>query len=263
MLIRDAAHVTDKGPYRRRNEDFALGYRGRGIFVVADGLGGAVAGDRASRVAAETAATMLHRPEAIDELVEDATTRQAVIEMSHGDGMPGGPADRVRRALLTAHCRVLAVARETGSVGMATAMVVAWRQDDRRWWIGHVGDCRAYVMDGQGELCRLTTDHSLSAVLSGRRTAPAGLERSPYLQSRLTQVVGGEQVPLPDVRPWRPASGGRLMLCSDGVWNSLQESDLAAVLRRDEDAETICSTLVHRAVNGGSRDNLTVLVVSF
>jgi protein phosphatase len=264
-LIRDAAQASEKGPYRRRNEDFALADPARGLFVVADGLGGAIAGDRASRVAVEAVAALLGDGVALEELVPERTIRDAVMAMAAERDPPDGPAARVRLAILAAHCRVLADARANACVGMATALVVAWAggPGSDRWWIGHVGDCRAYAMDARGDLRRLTEDHSLSAALAGRRTMPRGLERSPYLQSRLTQVVGGEQVPAPDLRPFRPSPGGRLLLCSDGVWNHVSSADLADVVHRDDPPGDVCETLVQRALNGGSRDNLTALVVVF
>ena len=125
-----------------------------------------------------------------------------------------------------------------------------------------MGDCRAYLLE-RGELSLLTRDHSLSAVLTGRSSLPHRAELSPFLRSRLTQVIGGEVLPSPDLRCWLPSPGARLLLCSDGVWGSLSDDQLKTALAGSGDAFRIAQSLVAGGVEAGSRDNATALVVLF
>jgi len=260
----EASHCSDKGPHRQRNEDVAFAASDEGIFVVADGLGGAAAGDRAARVATETLTAVLRCPgdprcqlKAVLEGEASCEVLEAVVPPNQDLTTP---AAHLRFAFLVAHCAVLAEARRSGFLGMGTAMIVAWHAQDG-WWIGHVGDCRAYALEGD-RLLRLTRDHSLSAALEGRACLPRGAEDSAFLRSRLTQVVGGETAPAPDVNPWTPALGARLLLCSDGVWGSLTDEELREQLAGSTSPQETSRKLVQRAIRAGSRDNVTALVVA-
>jgi PPM family protein phosphatase len=265
QIPRATAHHTDKGPHRPRNEDIAYSDVENSIHIVADGLGGAAAGDRAARIATELlCAALLHQGAPvplIDARLPAGESREMLDKMAPPEEELEEPANRLRFAFLLAHHGVLAEGRATGCVGMATAVAVAWQTCDA-WWIGHVGDCRAYSHD-HGRLSLLTHDHSLSAALSGRRTLPEHGERSPFLRSRLTQVVGGESVPTPDVRRWFASPRSRLLLCSDGVWGSLSDDQLCAYLEAEDDVDRACRSLVDGAIRSGSRDNATALVLAF
>ncbi len=260
-----AAHHTDKGPHRPRNEDVAFCDVEQGVCVVADGLGGAAAGDRAARIATDIVrAALLHQgspAQVIDTALPKGESRHVLQGMSPAEDDLSDPAARVRFSFLLAHHGVLAEGRATGCVGMATALVLAWRSGGN-WWIGHVGDCRAYVLEGN-RLSLLTHDHSLSAALTGRPSVPERGESSPFLRSRLTQVVGGESVPTPDVRRWAPSSGAKLAMCTDGVWGSLAEDEIRAALQGETAPGQSARRLVDTAIRSGSRDNATALVVTF
>jgi protein phosphatase len=261
----DAGFFTDKGPHRMRNEDVALASVSDGIFIVADGLGGAAAGDRASRVATDTLSSALREHDTpqsmIANLLPDDETRSALEGMLERQGEQSDHSAHLRVAFLVAHCSVLAEARRTGSIGMATAIVVAWRGREG-FWIGHVGDCRAYSLLN-GSLKLMTRDHSLSKALEGRKSLPKGVADSAFLRSRLTQVVGGECAPTPDLQEWKPTTGASLLLCSDGVWGSLTDDDLLKAMTGDTACESISHNLVDAAIRAGSRDNATALVVRF
>ncbi len=261
----DSAFHTDGGPHRRRNEDYALAEAENGLFVVADGLGGAAAGDRASQVATKSLASFLTCTDppllALDSQVSDRLTRTALRALAPPEYERAIPNERLRMAFLVAHCRVLEEGRNLGCIGMATAMIAAWQTSDA-WWVGHVGDCRAYTLSDD-TLTLLTKDHSLSAALAGRDSLPQSIEDSPFLRSRLTQVVGGESLPNPDVQEYRPQPGDRLMLCSDGVWGALSDEEMAGELAADAPAAQIAKALVDQAIESGSRDNATTLVIKF
>ncbi len=261
----DCGTCSDKGPYRHRNEDVAESRPAEGIFIVSDGLGGAAAGDRAARIATDLIAFALANDldpaEAVDRMLPESHVRAAIKERL-GEQIDGArPSDRLRFGFLMAHFGVLAEASTSGAVGMATATVVAWMQGGVLC-IGHVGDCRAYAFS-DGILTLLTRDHSLSMALAGRKSLPRGAESSAFLRSRLTQVIGGEVTPTPDVCNWHPEPGSRLLLCSDGVWGSLDEGEITRQVNRHAAAEELARSLVAAAISAGSRDNATALVVRF
>lgn len=263
MIVRDVAFYSDGGPHRSRNEDFALVDEEQGVFIVADGLGGAAAGDRASKVAAHTVCSFLTSqasPQAaMESLVPDRLTKVALKALLPEERENQSAATRMKMAFIVAHTKVLEEGRTSGCVGMATAMIAAWHQEGN-WWIGHVGDCRGYVLY-QGKLTLLTRDHSLSAALAGRRSVSQSIENSPFLRSRLTQVVGGETLPSPDVNQVTLEQGSRLLLCSDGVWGSLTKNQITAVLKTDDSAAALARELGEQAIVEKSRDNVTALVV--
>jgi protein phosphatase len=258
-----AGFFTDKGPYRPRNEDVAFSSPDSGIFIVADGLGGAAAGDRAARIATDILYSALQEQGpagvAVDTLLPEGETRAVLKAMAATELELGDQTARLRFAYLVAHCGVLAEGRNTGCVGMATAMVTAWFNGGR-CMIAHVGDCRAYAWTA-GSLSLLTRDHSLSVALAGRSCLPEGAENSPFLRSRLTQVVGGETAPTPDVQEWDPEQGSGLLLCSDGVWGSLADERMLEILSQEIPPEEISRQLVETAIEQGSRDNATALVI--
>jgi len=261
IVIR-AGWFTDKGPLRRRNEDVALALPHQGMLVVADGLGGAAAGDRAARVATTVLSSVLLSEEPATVVVEshlpDDATRAALQETIDTSSAFLTPASRLELAFMVAHFGVLADARRTGFIGMGAALVCAWLHQDTLW-IGHVGDCRAYTLSN-GALTQQTRDHSLSEALARRSALPKAAADSPFLRSRLTQVVGGESTPAPDICGLDVRPGTCLLLCSDGVWGSLGDEDLRAALGRPGEARSIAQHLVESAINAGSRDNATALV---
>jgi protein phosphatase len=257
-----AGWYTDKGPMRRRNEDVALALPQQGALVVADGLGGAAAGDRAARVATTVLSSVLLSEEpaavAVESHLPDDATRAALKETIDPSRAFSTPASRLELAFMVAHFGVLADARRTGFIGMGAAVVCAWLHQGLLW-IGHVGDCRAYTLSS-GALSQHTRDHSLSEALASRNAIPKAAADSPFLRSRLTQVVGGEAAPTPDVCSIEARPGMSLLLCSDGVWGSLGDEDLRAALGRATDARSIARHLVESAISAGSRDNATALV---
>jgi protein phosphatase len=261
----DSGFFSDKGPYRPRNEDVALVKPESGIYVLADGLGGSAAGDRAARIAAELLISVLLDSGPLKELprklLPEGASRSVLESIMPAEDQPVDSGERIRIAYTLAHYRVLAEGRDTGQVGMATAIVSLWLAKDTTW-IGHVGDCRAYALNEE-ELTILTKDHSLSTALAGKMVLPQSTLDSPFLRSRLTQVVGGETVPTPEIVEWQPDVGARLLLCSDGVWGSLTDEQIRQGMSDCATAEESSQLLVELALNAGSRDNATAMTVFF
>jgi len=227
------AAVTDPGRKRRRNEDAYVCEPP--LFAVADGMGGAQAGEIASRLAAAA----LRRPRPSD--------------------VRGGK-EHVVALIQEANRRVYEAAAEDESVsGMGTTMTAAVAEGDAVW-IGHVGDSRAYLVR-DGRLEQLTEDHSLVAELvrSGK-LSPEEAEAHPQ-RSVITRALGTESDVDVDVFSVQPRPGDLFMLCSDGLTSMLaDEAILDLVERQRDDLRRAGKALVDAANKEGGEDNITVVL---
>jgi PPM family protein phosphatase len=233
VRIGRAAWLTDTGRRRMRNED-AYVFEPP-LFAIADGMGGARAGEIAAGIAA--AALRDGRGEASDEASLEAVIAEAnrrVWERSVADPSTAGMGTTVTVALVDAPGEQIV--------------------------FGHVGDSRAYRLRGD-ELEQITTDHSLVAELveSGVLT-PEEAERHPQ-RSAITRAVGTEQAIEVDVFTVPAEHGDVVLLCSDGLTDMLSEEDLAeALLEAGRDPEEAARKLVAAANAQGGEDNITVVL---
>jgi protein phosphatase len=232
MRLGESTGKTDPGRVRRRNEDaFVVDPP---LFAVADGMGGAQAGEVASRLAAA-----------------------AFREYRDADAL--APEERVQAIIKEANRRIYDRARTDSEVsGMGTTVTAALLTDGRVV-IGHVGDSRAYrIRDGRLE--QLTDDHSLVADLmrSGRLT-PEEAEGHPQ-RSVITRALGTDPDVDVDTLVVEAEAGDLFLLCSDGLSTMVSDAD---VLRTVEGAGTLdeaARELVRAALSGGGEDNVTVVL---
>jgi serine/threonine protein phosphatase PrpC len=234
MRISDSAGKTDAGRKRRRNEDaFVLDPP---LFVVADGMGGAQAGEVASRLAAAAFrefhdADELEPEERVTAIVQEANRR--IYERARSDAQVSGMGTTITAALLT---------------GSNVAL-------------GHVGDSRAYRLR-EGALEQLTEDHSLVAdlVRSGRLT-PEEADTHPQ-RSVITRALGTD--PEVDVDTFTvPAEPGDVfMLCSDGLTTMVEDEEIISTIARSPTLEEATKALVKAANRAGGEDNVTVILFS-
>jgi PPM family protein phosphatase len=238
MAVR-AAGATDTGLGREHNEDSYL-CEAR-VFAVADGLGGHAGGEIASRLAVEAL-------EALDAgaFTEAEAAQAALVDAVH-----------------EANRRVRQRAQAQPNLdGMGTTLTAAVLVGDEVALV-HVGDSRAYLLaSGDAVLTRLTRDHTPveDAVRAGKLTA-AQARVHPY-RSMLSQAVGLDaelEVETPPAQ--RLAPGDRLLLCSDGLMEVLDDDAIAATLRAAGTPEQACAALVQATLDGGAPDNVTVVVV--
>jgi serine/threonine protein phosphatase PrpC len=222
---------TDTGRQRRENEDCA--FARAPLFVVADGMGGAQAGEVASRLAIET------------------------FERGLPDSGPAEErlADRVREA----NRRIYEVARaEQGRAGMGTTLTAAYA-DDAHVAIAHVGDSRAYLFR-DGELRRLTQDHSLvdELVRRGKLTEEQAAEHPQ--RSIITRALGPEPDVEVDTWTYPVRAGDVLLLCSDGLTSMVSEDRVRNILASAESLHQAADQLIEEANAAGGRDNITVVL---
>jgi protein phosphatase len=225
------AALSHAGRKRRHNEDTYVVQPP--LFAVADGMGGANAGEVASSLAA------------------------AALQESDGDGTSGEA--RVAGLIEEANRRVFRRANEDQEVsGMGTTMTVALVEDDRVA-IGHVGDSRAYLFR-EGELEQLTDDHSLVAELvrSGKLT-PEEAEIHPQ-RSVITRAVGTEPDVDVDTFSVQGAVGDLFLICSDGLTDMVDEETILEALQQNRrDLKAAAKALVNAANRVGGEDNITVV----
>lgn len=236
---------------RNNNEDAVCSRPELGLFVVADGLGGYAGGEIASEITVQTISDLIRR-----------TASDADVTWPYSlDRERSLDENEVIVATRLAHDRI--VARRTGAfdqMGSTVALVrFARTANDNRVVIGHVGDSRVYRLR-DGAIEQLTADHSLANQMKA-----AGMvidDNFPY-RHIITRALGLGCAD-PDVRSTQVVTGDVYLLCSDGLYEPLADAELAALLdpvTRGVSIEHACRQLVAAAYEGGSRDNISVVVV--
>jgi protein phosphatase len=245
--------VTDAGRVRKSNEDTFLAEPALRLFAVADGMGGHNAGEVASRLAVEALGGFIRRSAADTD-----------FSWPYGlDRTLSFDANRLRTAILLANRRVFRAAENTDDYnGMGTTLV-AMLIDGGRVSVGHAGDSRLYHFS-KGQLDQVTRDDSWAASILAQDPSlkAEDIARHP-MRNVLTNVIGardGVEVHLAD----RDLRGGDvLLLCTDGLHGSLDTAAIAGILASARDPESAARTLVTAALDRGSRDNVTALVVRY
>jgi len=263
--------ITDNGRVRPSNEDqfliaeltktmriwhtslpepkAQLGNEHGHLFLVADGMGGARAGEQASALAVV----------AIEQF-----TLNTFKWFFHSGGVE---AQRVlaqfQTALREADARILEESTEHPELrGMGTTVTMAYHLD-AQLCIVHVGDSRAYMYE-EGELHQITQDHTVTADMVRRGDLQPEEVARHNLRHLITNVVGGnEALRFVEAHALQLQAGDRLLLCSDGLTEMVTNEAIAATLRDEPDPETACKKLVAQANDAGGRDNITVLIVRF
>jgi PPM family protein phosphatase len=231
LRVAEQAHRTDTGRQRNANEDAY--FANPPLFAVADGMGGAQAGEVASRLAAES-----------------------FEAVGRGEESPEA---YLRAIAKTANARIHRLAESDSSrSGMGTTLTAALVEDDEVGF-AHVGDSRAYLFR-DAELKLLTSDHSLVEELrrQGRLTDEQA-EDHPQ-RSIITRALGPERDVDIDTMTYRARPGDVYLLCSDGLTTMVREDRIATALSEAATLEDAVSRLVSEANEAGGRDNITVVV---
>ena len=266
----DIAGLTDRGRVRSKNEDCFLAVEfGRHLsilgssltdeeaspfeqggygMVVADGLGGTAAGEVASRLAVS----------GLLGLVEQ--TPDWILSMKD---------DCVNQVMERMEQRFQRVADDLGLMaelspeltGMATTMTLAVSLGPELL-IAHVGDSRCYLLR-DGQLVRLTHDHSRAQVLADMGIIEAAEVQTHPMRNVLTNCLGqGRRVEV-DFRRFRLKDSDCLLLCTDGLTDMVDETQMLAILAAQGDSATACRALVAQALERGGADNVTVLIARY
>jgi PPM family protein phosphatase len=271
QLTVKAFGITDKGKVRPTNEDQFLiaeltkamrvwqtslpepkvqvGEEHAHLFLVADGMGGHRAGERASALAVVA--------------IEQFTLNTFKWFFGSSDTEAQKVLAQFQSALSQADARILEEAAEHPELsGMGTTVTMAFHLG-AQLCVVHVGDSRAYVYR-DGELHQLTQDHTLMAdmVRSGelRPDQVAGHR----LRHVITNVIGGQELGVTvEARAFDVQAGDRLLLCSDGLTEMVTNEAIAATLAAEPAPEAAAKKLLAQAIDGGAPDNVTLLIVRF
>src|SRR5690606_6247212 len=222
-----SAGRTHVGNVRANNEDSFIALDALGVWAVADGMGGYRDGDVASRMVCR----------ALDELDASAPFDETITAI------------KVRLAAVNRHLYKAAVRLINPVQSGSTAAVLLVRDDKcAAIW---AGDSRIYRYR-DGELTRLTTDHTLAAELNLHESLQTG--------HAITRAVGGDSTLALDVRRDHVRPGDRYLLCTDGLTHELTDAEIAALLAQGT-TEQCADSLIRETLARGAHDNVTVLVV--
>ncbi len=228
--------ATDIGPRRERNED-AVAVLERETYVVADGMGGYAAGEVASRILVETVRAAL-LPEA---RIDERSLAQAVL--------------RANEAILQS------MRSHPSYAGMGTTATLFHREGGAVCW-AHVGDSRLYLLRG-GTLRQITRDHSLVSDLVANGSITEDEARAHPKRNVITRAVGVEAALEVDTGRFAAAAGDVLLLASDGLTSVVPDEAIRRTLLDAAPETDAAARLVACALEAGSHDNISVIVVMY
>lgn len=237
------AFRTDIGRIRAVNEDCAAVHSdlsGIALAVLADGMGGHKAGD----IASHTAIEVMNRE----------------LKHIHHEMSPKQWEESIVQAVSRANAEVYGKATlHPEFLGMGTTLVAALATD-RRLMVAHIGDSRAYLIH-KGQLTLLTEDHSLvNELLKSGQISKEEADMHPR-RNVLTRALGTEQLIEADIRHLDWDKGDILLLCSDGLSNSLEDEDILHILHTESTLNGKADQLIERALMAGGEDNVTVVLI--
>lgn len=217
--------------------------------VVADGMGGAASGEHASLLAIVTGLRLVLNTNRWNMALDSAEARELLAKMQHYFS-------EVDHALID-QARM-----DPRMAGMGTTLIVAYSVGDNLFVV-HAGDSRAYLFRG-GHLERLTRDHTLAQMLaeSGQIShQDVGTHSKRHV---LTNYVGGPTRGVKaDIQSFRLEDQDRLMLCSDGLTEMVDDDSIASILREHPEPADACRALIAKALERGGSDNVTVTLAHY
>jgi serine/threonine protein phosphatase PrpC len=232
--------LTDIGKVREINQDCYAVVPERGVFIVADGMGGHAAGEKASQTAVQ--------------IIRDRL-------LSINDGEYGGSLLGVLQASIQeANREIISSSLEDASMrGMGTTATVVMTRSDQLY-VGHVGDSRAYLVRNR-RIDQITDDHSIVAQLvRARAITPQEAARHPY-RNVITRCLGMQADVEADTQQRELRVGDRLLICSDGLSGLVSDDEMLQALLNSTDPQTTCQELVNLALERGGSDNITVVLI--
>ena len=243
---------SDPGLRRSSNEDSYCTRPDLGLFVVADGMGGHVAGEVASRVAVEAIEIFIQETAGADKNRTWPFPFEPALSLE---------ANRLKAAFRLANRRIASTIADSHDLrGMATTASSLLAGPDGAC-VAHVGDSRVYVLRG-GHLQQITNDHSWveEQVRAGTMTATAARQH-PW-RNVVTRALSGGEDPEVDVTQVHPVQSERYLLCSDGLFSVVPDEQIAALLGTPGvPLEDVCQKLIDAANAAGGPDNITALVL--
>ena len=281
-----AAYKTDVGKQREQNEDCPykqISTEGdRGLFIVADGMGGYRAGEVASKLAVQKISealrsflvplseqptirlTPLSEQETIK--LDPAQVGEQIAKQHKTRKLPETPVttnveEQLKAAIRQANKAILNYGEAQSSArGLGCTVTTALVQEDHAY-IANIGDSRTYLYH-DGALKSLTRDHSLVArLVEAKQIEPDDVYSHPQRNLIYRSLGAGHKSVEPDVFHATLEPGDSLLLCSDGLWEMVRHQELEKVLNENTDAQKICNILIDLANANGGEDNITAILV--
>jgi protein phosphatase len=280
-----AAYKTDVGRQREQNEDcpyvFISEEKERGLFIVADGMGGYRAGEVASQIAVQKISeslkhylvpitdqptvklapvtdmeTVILDPTNAAEQAKQHKTRKLAESASYKS-----IEDQLKVAVRNANRAILSYGEEKSSArGLGCTVTAALIQDDQAY-IVNVGDSRTYLYR-DGHLMTLTRDHSLvQRLVEEKQIEPEDVYSHPQRNLIYRSLGAGHKTVDADVFHEALQPGDTLLLCSDGLWEMARTQGMTSILEQEHDPQKICDALIDMANANGGEDNITAVVV--
>jgi serine/threonine protein phosphatase PrpC len=235
-----SAAVSDRGLSEKRpqNEDSFLEMNGLGLFAVADGVGGAQAGDVASQMAVEI-------------LGEAFVNLQA-----NGDAE-----EMMKIAIERANSAIHQMSSDLPQLSTMATTIVALHLSGNIATIGHVGDSRLYRLDGKGSLYRETQDHSVveEEVRAGRMTAAQAANHPS--RNVISRALGAESTVEVDMKTIMFDGNTKFLLCSDGITRHINDFELRELLLANASPSELCGKMKEICYSRGAEDNLTAVII--
>ncbi|HQU93894.1 MAG TPA: protein phosphatase 2C domain-containing protein, partial [Pyrinomonadaceae bacterium] len=235
-----SASVSDRGLSEKRpvNEDSFIELKHLGLFAVADGVGGAQAGDFASQMAMETLG------EAFNNLPENFDAEQAL-----------------RIAIQHANQSIFTMSSELPQLASMATTIAALHVNGNIATVAHVGDSRVYRIEPDGTLKRETADHSVveEEVRAGRMTPEQALVHPS--RNVISRALGAEDTVDIDIKTIMVEPGTMFLLCSDGITRHIEDPELERLFNDEIEPQALCEQMRSICYSRGAEDNLTAVVV--
>jgi PPM family protein phosphatase len=233
----EAYGLSDPGCQRANNEDYFISDSAQGIFIVADGMGGANAGEYASKLSSET-------------------LYQHLLDSGSDNSLNG-----LERGFLEANAAVKQASSEhPGLEGMGTTLIAIRMVDGFEMQLASVGDSRAYCLSVDG-LSILTKDQTWVKEVGSRLGLSDEALRKHPMRHVLTMAIGVSEDVRVDLQVVSVRSGDQILLCSDGLHGVVQENVLESVLKSEKSLSEKAHYLIEAAKDRGGPDNVTVILI--
>ncbi len=244
--------ISDTGLKRDHNEDSVLVNTGRGLYLLADGIGGHAGGEAASKLALNTVLKIFME---IDELGDEEL--ESLHESNRGLPTPGR---KLVFSILQANKEVVAASNKYKKLKGMGATITAILNAPTSIFLAHVGDSRIYL-NRDGTLKQLTEDHSFLVQELKRGTiTPEQAKKSPF-RNRLTKAIGHMNTNRVDVQELNPEKDDLYLLCSDGLTDMLDDGEILKILEEKAGLEQTCKKLVDESNNAGGIDNISIVLL--
>ena len=245
--------ISDTGLKRKNNEDYLLVDEKRGLFLLADGMGGHMGGEIASKLALESVHHFFEEHEtSSDEEINRLQPYPVELPLAG-------------RKLVYSIIRANTIVTETAQLnsalnGMGTT-IVAVMANQGDLFAAHVGDSRIYMLH-DGKFTQITDDHSLYYDELKRGILSVDVLETMPFRDRLTRALGHMEKAKVDMKVIHPSIGDVFLLCSDGLTDMVENGEMGAIVARDSgDLDKCGGALLKKALDCGGRDNISIVLL--